>query len=339
MLSYLRVAASIAAVLVWSAACAEAADRVNLVYVNDWPPPGGQMSVDQLNTLGSSDFTHVVFAYVNICEPGASGFCPPVDRLELKLNGQPVYGPGGATVGSLQNAVRLLGRSKDVYFSFGGAEHPRTWDYLARADDETVEKVALRLLTFMDNYGFAGIDLDIWKPVTGLTDGYVRLLSSLLRHFPELDFSSSPYSNALVGAGDPASIKWQRCAMEGIGAEPIWFNRKYYGDAFTADIPRTAGDDLAPFACAMPDGSSHQLRVAAEKLVPVLATGDGTLPPSLATCTTTGATPFYEPCATVASTIVSDYAGVPGAAVWRHMNIKYLEEYAREIGVAIGGTP
>ena len=332
------------------------ADKVNLTYLENAPAPIGTVTDAEIAALAKSEFTHVVFAFVNFCTPDASssrGFTCPGDDAVPVWNIKAAYDSNGDPFPAAQAAVKsLTDAGKTVYLSVGAWDNPETWDYFGPGGQRAITG-AQRLYKFMDDYHITGVDYDMedhdhWStaPNTAgfynLVDALVQVAQTQNRAVPPM--SIAPYASDQT-ASDPFSIQWQMCEMARAGVTPALINRQYYSGGHTGNIPAAMTADMAPFTCA--DGT--KLAVTPEILNPGIGIALTQLPAdkqpsSPPNCENATTAPYFAACASIVSGIVAAQPDIAGVALWDYDGLlqsgqaAYPAAYPCEVDNALNGT-
>ncbi|MCY0094847.1 glycoside hydrolase family 18 protein [Hoeflea ulvae] len=330
-----------------------AAQKVNLAYLEDAPYPIGSVTKEQIEALADSDFTHVIFAFVNFCTPdskSARGFeCPGDDAVPV-WNIKAVYDANGDPFREAQAAMELLSAAgKTVFLSLGGWDNPETWDYFA-SSPAAAASGADRLLKFMDDYSIGGVDYDMEAGSTlPDTDGFGAVVAALTAKDKTIPMSIAPYSSDSTAA-DFTSVQWQYCQMARAGKTPVLINRQYYSGGFSTDIVGQMAADMQAFPCPGAASGAADLSIPVEQMNPGLGIGLTQLPPNQQPASPYNcenddqAGEVFAQCAGIAREIVTAYPDVAGLSLWDYNGLlqsceaSYPAAYPCEIGNALNGT-
>ncbi|MEO9528614.1 glycoside hydrolase family 18 protein [Roseibium sp.] len=340
-----------------------ASGKINLAYYIDAPNTGdqpviGTITSDQMTALGSSDFTHIVFGFGNICTKdtcGQYGNQPNDDPIAV-WNINPAFYNGATNAGAAQAMQTLAATGKELYISVGAAWNPETWYLFGATDSTTVTAAANEFHTFFKAYGFTGIDID-FEPLTdgtGLCDsdiercktGMVTFITALnalataTAGDPAIKWSMAPYrtqSGDVSGTNaDISSAQWQYCMFleAKVDASKVLVNRQYYDGGSAGHTPASVVSAVkkelqAKFQCNS-GGPTHQINAA--QLNPLLGVN---LPLAHSPNCQFPVGSIPAPCAQFASAIVKAEPNIAGVGAYDLNNdlssVNDIATYAAQI--------
>lgn len=282
------------------------ADKVSLVYVEDAPEPIGSITMQQIETLAASDFTHVVFAFINLCTPptgtASRPICPGSAPVPVWNIGAAYQNYDGAPFPEVQKATKILtDAGKTLFMSIGAARNAESWSYMASASSADRATAIDKIITFMSDYHFTGVDFDY---EAGPSEGFARMAEGLVSSNPNILFSSAPFETDPT-ASSPISTQWQYCTFQANGVTPTLINRQYYSGGGTADVPQGVEDDLAPFTCS--DGTSVSIPPA--QMNPGLGIPGQSTPDNCQGPTS---------CAAIGASVVQAVPDIAGMSLWNY---------------------
>ena len=301
------------------------ADKVNLVYVEGAPAPIGSLTMAQIDELAASDFTHIVFAFINLCTPPSSSqdgpSCPGTAPVPVWNIGPAYHGYDGAPFVGAQNAMKKLADAgKTLYMSIGGAVNPETWQYMANATSQKQNAAAQKLVQFMQDYHLTGVDFDF---EAGPSEGFGSLASNLNSVRPNITYSSAPYKTDPT-ATSPISTQWQYCTFKASGVTPTLINRQYYSGGGTNNVPAGVSGDLAAFTC---DGTS--IAIPQAQMNPGIGIPGQSNPNNCSGPTS---------CAAIGASVVAAFPDIAGMSLWNYEGLSEPTQYACKMGNALNGT-
>jgi hypothetical protein len=323
-----------------SVGATNAADKVNLTYVEEAPSPIGKLTQTDFDNMAASDFTHFVFAFINFCTPATGGnfTCPGTDPV-IVWNIKGIDDPNGAAKAMMKG---LADAGKTIYVSIGGAQNDETWSYFANATTSERAAAMAKLETFMTDYHVTCIDLDF---ETSSNSGYNNFAAAIANNLsPTPPVSIAPYN-----CGGSSELVWQYCNLVGASKiSPTLINRQYYAGGAQCEgwpgpspkmpslVAAAIQTDLGTSTCQ--DGST--ITVTQAQLNPGLATlntVDNNRSQANCEASGTGNT-MYSGCADIVSTYVTANPDIGGAALWQWTSLKDQKAYASEISAALGNN-
>lgn len=148
-------------------------------------------------------------------------------------------------VQELEGAFGMLSAAgKILWFTFGGASNPETFDFYGSAPEDKQDAATLKLFSVMQTLNVTGIDIDQEAGDAAGFRNFVTSVIRVLRSTPfgltHVQFSSAPYG--------PSMVKDQYCNFLAAGVTPMFVNRQYYdgGGEFSTS---TMDGTLEPFVC------------------------------------------------------------------------------------------
>jgi len=316
-----------ASALFCASAFSALADRANVGYYED----------AQIEALAASDFTHIIFAFINLCSVDTSverGFtCPGTSPVPV-WNIKAVYDANGNPIPELQAAMKTLtDAGKTLYMSIGAAQNPETWDFMAGATAAERIAAATALGKFMTDYGITGVDFDY---EAGSSDGFLALAEAMVALDPVPPFSMAPYSTTTMPSQfDTTSTQWQYCQFVQAGVTPTLINRQYYSGGFSSDVVAAVRGDLQPFNCSQAGGDSTTITIQPAQMSPGIGVPGASSPSN---CGPSGSPTSYADCASIASDVVAAFPGIGGMSLWDIDGLEAPQTYACELGNALNGT-
>lgn len=343
-----------------------ASGKINLAYYIDAPNTGdqpviGNITSDQMTALGSSDFTHIVFGFGNICTRdtcGQYGNQPNDDPIAV-WNINPAFYNGATNAGAAAAMRTLAATGKELYISVGAAWNPETWYLFGSTDSTTVTAAAKEFYTFFKAYGFTGIDID-FEPLTDGTGlckpspasdlercktGMVNFIKTLNAQAtaagdPAIKWSMAPYAtqqgNVSGANANIYSTQWQYCMFLEAQADAgkVLVNRQYYDGGFAGQTPASVVSAVrkelqSQFQCSS-GGPTHQ--ISAAQLNPLLGVN---LPLAQGPNCQFPVGAITAPCAQFASAIVAAEPGIGGVGAYDLNNglssVNDIATYASQI--------
>lgn len=291
--------AALVAVLLGTGAATAAAEKVNLVYVENAPAPIGNVTTADIQTLADSKFTHIVFAFANFyCHgddspPGQDGTCKAGRTPTLQWNVNDVYDSNGAPYDQIVSAVSTLtGAGKTVLMSLGGWNQP-TWDNI----QPEIGEAASALNGFIEAYGMNGVDLDYEG---GSQQGFTGMAKALAPKLKDADRLLTIVPYTVGGTQD------QYAMLVSNGVTPDLVSSQFYAGGITGDVPGAVSRSLESF-----DYQGTNYQIPAEDFVVGLAPSTA-VPAGQNNC---GGAP-YSGCADIVSEVVQQHADIGGVFVW-----------------------
>ncbi|AXS39837.1 glycosyl hydrolase family 18 protein [Breoghania sp. L-A4] len=285
------------------------AQNLNTLYIEATPQPltttGDTISTSEISALANSDFTTIIFAFLNYCDPVISGGKPTSCKTDPQdpkwvWNLYDPYDQGGVHTDLAKAIQALADNGKAVYLSIGAGSNPETFNYFTNHSGPDIAKAMAGLTRFMKDYHVTGIDLDYedsantpGAPLASNTTGFITLASEIAALSPRPPVSIAPYTPSDSDPGEPeltwpltagitadafTSVRWQTCALLNAGLTASIINRQYYSGGFVADVPAAVAQDLQPFACP----TSATCGTPGNPACPSLSINAGTLAAGLA---------------------------------------------------------